>query len=47
MEKYSKKTLDSAKIFKMQMRAIRIITGSRNQDYCRDLLKNLKILAFY
>jgi hypothetical protein len=38
---------DSTKIFKMQKRAIRIITGSRNRDSCRDLFKNLKILLFH
>jgi hypothetical protein len=32
---------------KMQKRAIRIITGSKNRDSCRDLFKNLKILPFY
>jgi hypothetical protein len=35
---------DSTKIFKMQKRAIKIITGSKNRDSCRDLLKKLKIL---
>jgi hypothetical protein len=38
---------DSQKNFKMQKRAIRIITGSKNRDPCRDLFKNLKILPFY
>jgi hypothetical protein len=31
----------------MQKRAIRIITGSKNRDSCRDLFKNLKTLPFY
>jgi hypothetical protein len=38
---------DSTKIFKMQKRAIRIITGSKNRYSCRDLFKNLKILLFH
>jgi hypothetical protein len=38
---------DITRIFKMQKRAIRIITGSRNRDSCRDLFKNLKILPFH
>jgi hypothetical protein len=38
---------DSQKNFKMQKRVIRIITGSKNKDSCRNLLKNLKILPFY
>jgi hypothetical protein len=33
------------KIFKLQKRVIRIITGRRNRDSCRELLKNLKILT--
>jgi hypothetical protein len=35
------------RIFKMQKRAIRIVTGSKNRDSCRDLFKNLKILPFH
>jgi hypothetical protein len=38
---------DSTKIFKMQKRAIRTITGSKNWDSCRDLFKNLKILPLH
>jgi hypothetical protein len=38
---------DSTKIFKMQKRAIRIITGSKNRDSCRDLFHNLKISQFH
>jgi hypothetical protein len=30
----------------MQQGAIRIITGSKNRDHCRDVSKNLKILPF-
>jgi hypothetical protein len=37
----------STKIFKIQKRAIRIITGSKNRDACRDLFKNLKRLPFH
>jgi hypothetical protein len=37
---------EGTKIFKMQKRAMRIITGSKNTDSCRDLSKNLKILPF-
>ena len=37
---------DSTKVFKMQKRAIRIITG-RNRDSCRNLFKDLNILPFY
>jgi hypothetical protein len=38
---------DSKKNFKMQKRAIRIITGSKNRDYCRDLLKHLKTTILF
>jgi hypothetical protein len=34
----------SVKIFKIQKDMIRIITGYRSRDSCRDLFKNLKIL---
>jgi hypothetical protein len=34
----------SVKIFKIQKNIIRIITGCRSRDSCRDLFKNLKIL---
>ena len=34
----------SAKIFKIQMNIIRIITESRSRDSCREIFKNLKIL---
>jgi hypothetical protein len=34
----------SAQIFKIQKNMIRIITGCRSRDSCRDLLKNRKIL---
>ena len=37
------KSSHSAKIFKIQKNIIRIITGCRNRNSCRDLLKNLKI----
>ena len=33
------------KIFKLQKRIIRIITGVKNRDSCRELFKNLKILT--
>jgi hypothetical protein len=33
------------KIFKLQKRVIRIITGTRNRDSCRELFKSLKILT--
>jgi hypothetical protein len=35
----------SVKIFKLQKRVIRIITGAKNRDSCRELFKNLKILT--
>jgi hypothetical protein len=35
----------STEIFKIQKKAIRIITESRGTDACRDLFKNLKILT--
>jgi hypothetical protein len=35
----------SIKIFKLQKRVIRIITGAKNRDSCRELFKNLKILT--
>jgi hypothetical protein len=38
---------DTTKIFKMQKRAIRIITESKNRDSCRDLFTDLKILPFH
>jgi hypothetical protein len=31
----------------MQKRAVRIITGRRNRDSCREFFKNLKIMLFY
>src|SRR5215510_6414156 len=37
----------SDKIFKIQKRAIRIITKSRMRDSCRDLFKKLEILPLY
>jgi hypothetical protein len=37
----------SDSIFKLQKRAIRIITNSRNRDSCRMLFKKLDILPFY
>jgi hypothetical protein len=30
---------DNTKIFKIEKRAFRIITGSKNRDSCRDLFK--------
>jgi hypothetical protein len=38
------KSSHNANIFKTQKNIIRIITGRRNRNECRDLLKNLKIL---
>jgi hypothetical protein len=38
---------NSSEIFKVQKRAIGIITGNKNRDSCRVLFKNLKILPFY
>jgi hypothetical protein len=37
----------SISIFKLQKRAIRIITKSRSRDSCREFFKNLDILPFY
>jgi len=37
----------SDKIFKIQKRVIRIITGSRTRDSCKELLKKLEILPLY
>jgi hypothetical protein len=37
----------SDKIFKIQKRAIRIITNSRTRDPCRELFKKLEILPLY
>jgi hypothetical protein len=37
----------SDNIFKLQKRAIRIITNSRNRDSCKELVKKLDILPFY
>ena len=37
----------SDKIFKIQKRAIRIITNSRMRDSCRELFKKLEILPLY
>jgi hypothetical protein len=37
----------SISIFKLQKRAIRLITNSRSRDSCRELFKNLDILPFY
>jgi len=37
----------SDKIFKIQKKAIRIITSSRPRDSCRELFKNLEILPLY
>jgi hypothetical protein len=34
----------SVKFFKIQNNIIRIITGCKSRDSCRDLFKNLKIL---
>jgi hypothetical protein len=39
--------LYSDKIFKIQKRAIRIITNSRMKDSCRELFKKLEILRLY
>jgi hypothetical protein len=38
---------DSNKIFKLQKRAIRIITRSKNKALCRELFKKLNILPLY
>jgi hypothetical protein len=38
---------DSNKIFKLQKRAIRIITGSKSKALCRELFKKLNILPLY
>jgi hypothetical protein len=38
---------DNTKIFRMQKKEIRIITGSKNKNSCRDLFRNLKILLFH
>jgi hypothetical protein len=38
---------DSNKIFKLQNRAIRIITWSKNKESCRELFKKLNILPLY
>jgi hypothetical protein len=47
MEYYSwGNSTESAKIFKMQKRAIRIISGMKKRHSCRDLFKKLKILPF-
>jgi hypothetical protein len=40
-------TLYSNNIFKLQQRATRIVTNSRNRDSCRELFKKLDILPFY
>jgi len=37
----------SDKIFKIQKRVIRIITGSRTRDSCRELFKKLEILPLH
>jgi hypothetical protein len=39
--------LYSDKIFKIQKRAIRIITNSRMRDSCREMFKKLEILPLY
>jgi hypothetical protein len=38
---------DRNKIFKLQKRAIRIITWSKNKESCRELFKKLNILPLY
>jgi hypothetical protein len=38
---------DSNKIFKLQKRAIRIITRSKNKALCRELFNKLNILPLY
>jgi hypothetical protein len=38
---------ESDKIFKIQKRAIRIITNSRMRDSCRELFRKLEILPLY
>jgi hypothetical protein len=35
---------DSVQVFRMQKRVVRILTGSRSRDSCRELFKTLKIL---
>jgi len=37
----------SPHIFRLQKKAIRIITGSRPRDSCRELLKHLRILPLH
>jgi hypothetical protein len=39
--------LYSNNIFKLQERFTKMITNSRNRDYCRELFKKLDILPFY
>ena len=39
--------LYSEKLFKIQKKAIRIITNSRPRDSCRELFKRLEILPLY
>ena len=38
---------NSVHVFQLQKRAIRIITGSRQRDSCRELFKKLKILPLH
>jgi hypothetical protein len=38
---------NSVHVFRLQKRAIRIITGSRQRDSCRELFKKLKILPLH
>jgi hypothetical protein len=40
-------SFNSINIFRLQKKVIRIITNSRNKDYCRELFKKLRILPFY
>jgi hypothetical protein len=40
-------SIDSTKIFQMQKGEIRIITGSKDRDSCRDSIRNLKIVQFH
>jgi hypothetical protein len=40
-------SFNSINIFRLQKKVIRIITNSRNKDYCRELLKKLRTLPFY
>jgi len=41
------KSSHSYVIFKMQEKIIRIITGNGYREYCRDILKELKILPLW